>query len=155
EAVIVRRQGSGIYVSPRIHQTSIGLVLGRQAFQPGASPFCAMLVDECQRRAQSLDQSFSFFIDLPPGEATEGQPVHADLHEAVTKRRLDGVLLANRHSEAQEAWLREQGVPVVSFAGGVVEPMAPCSVGFDLQAMAALAARELASRGCRRVAMIA
>ena len=39
QGVLTRRQCSGIFVSPRLYQKSVGLVFGRQAFAPGASPF--------------------------------------------------------------------------------------------------------------------
>ena len=153
QGVLTRRQGSGIYVSPRLYQKSVGLVFGRSAFAPGASPFCGLLIDHSRRRAENHNEIFSFYMDLP-GMATEpGCPVHADLAAALGKRTIDGVLLSQRHSAEQERWLRTQ-VPVVTFCGGVAKPFAPGNVGFDLQEMATLAAKELATRGCRRVAMI-
>lgn len=154
QGVLTRRQGSGIFVSPRLYQKSVGLVFGRQAFAPGASPFCGLLIDAARRRAESHNEVFSFYMDLPLAQSSNASPVHADLAAALEKGTLDGILLSARHSEEQETWLRSRDVPVVSFAGGVVPPIMPKNVYFDLKDLASKAARELVARGCRRIGMI-
>ena len=154
QGVIVSRQGSGIYVSPRLYQKNIGLVFGSNPFAAGASPFCQLLVEGCQKRALSHNENFSYFLDIPQHLSPEPQPVHADLAEALAKKRLDGILLAMRNSVEQETWLRQQGMPVVSFAGGVVKPYQPGTIGFDVEELTSLAVKSLVHRGCRQLALV-
>lgn len=154
QGVILRRPGSGIYVSPRLYQKNVGLVFGQNAFQPGASPFCAMLVEACQKRAREHNDNFSFYLDMPAGERPAKYPVHADLAEAIERKRIDGMLLVARHSAEQEKWLREQGVPLITFCGGANAPFAPMTVGFDLKELAGKGLDALLAKGSRRIAAI-
>ena len=154
DEVIIRRHGSGIYVSPRLYQQNVALVFGRNAFNPGPATFCGMIVERSQQRAQSHNETFSFFIDTGHDSTDDSVPVHSDLASALAKGRIDGMLLVARHSKLQETWLRSQNVPLVSFDGGIKPPVGPSAVAFDMEATVTLAVKELVSRGCRRLALI-
>lgn len=151
--LIRRKHGSGIYVTPRIAQKSIGLVFGHNIFDAGDSPFYALLMRRCRERARSHGERFSFFIDPLPEEVGAGAPpVHPDLADAIASEKLHGILLTARNSEAEETWLRAQNVPVVSL--GFVEDGPPPAVSIDHKELIRLGVSALAAQGCRRIGLI-
>lgn len=151
EKIIVRRRGSGIYVSENLGKKSIGLVFGANIFSAEQSGFYAKFLDFARRRAASHDEGFSFFLDVPEAALAASVPVHLDLVDALERRRLHGLLLVKRSSPVQEDWLRAQGVPVVSLA---TLPTAPNSVGLDYAELVRLGVRALVRQGCRRIGLI-
>ena len=153
EGIIRRRQGSGIYVTPRIDQKTVALVFGSNIFAAAVSPFYAMLIEHCERRAENHRENFSFFLDLPSASAAaDGSPVHRDLAAAIVGGKLHGILLAARNSAAEEEWLRAQGLPVVSLDVGMPRPH---TVGIDYGEMIRLGVAALAEQGCRRIGLVA
>jgi hypothetical protein len=74
-----------------------------------ASPFGTILLDEAERRARELNERFSLFLAMPPGET----PIHPDLQDAVESLRVRGVLYAGERNLAAAKWLKEHGIPVV------------------------------------------
>ena len=151
--LIRRKHGSGIYVTPRIAQKSIGLVFGHNIFDASVSPFYTLLMRRCRERAKSHGESFSFFIDpLPEETGAGGLPVHPDLADAIASEKLHGILLTARNSEAEEAWLRAQNVPVVSL--GYVEDGPPPVVSIDHKELIRLGVSALAEQGCHRIGLI-
>jgi DNA-binding LacI/PurR family transcriptional regulator len=148
EGTVRRRRGSGIFVSDQIHTKNVGLVFGGNIFDSGQSPFYSMLLDRSRHRSTSHDESFSFYLDLPV--ADRSLPVHQDLVEALQRRRLHGILLVSRNSMEQEAWLRAQGVPVVSMLGS----SEPNCVGTNYTELVRMGVRALAGQGCRHIGLI-
>jgi len=153
QGVICRKHGSGIYVTPRIAQKSIGLVFGQNIFDASVSPFYALLMRRCRERAKSHGEHFSFFIDpLPEDVAAGAPPVHPDLAAAIASGKLHGILLTARNSEAEETWLRAQDVPVVSL--GFTEDSPPPVVTIDHRELIRLGVAALSAQGCRRIGLI-
>lgn len=151
QGVVTRRQGSGVYVSPNIHQKTIALVFGSDVFGAGGSPFYSILVRLCEKRVKSHGEKFSLFMDLPDLDRDGGLPVHRDLAEAVQSGKVHGILLAVRGSESQESWLRSQGLPTVSMA---IRPAYGELVIVDYDAMVEMGVEALWEQGCRRIALI-
>lgn len=152
QGVILRENGSGIYVSPWIHCKSIGLVFGFDIFKFGQSPFYSMLLEYCRRRAASHHEQFSFYLDVPAASWIAGEvPVHRQLVEALEQKKLHGILLPNRWSLEQARWLQSQGVAVVSMSADIHE--VNC-VGLDYAELVRLGVRSLATQGCRRIGLI-
>ena len=152
EGLILRKRGSGIYVSPRINQKNIALVFGSNIFAAGMSPIYSQLLQRCEQRAKSALENFSFFLDLPSvqADATE-HPVHWDLVQAIQFGKLHGLLLISRGSAEEEQWLRSQTVPIVSL--DTHQSWAE-TVVLDYESLVRSGVGELARQGCRRIALI-
>lgn len=144
----LRKHGSGIYVTSRIAQKRIGLVIGSDIFRFGQSPFYGLLIDQCRKRAASHNETFSYYLDVENVGGDSGLPVHQDLADVVEQGQLDGVLLASRRSSEQEAWLRRQCRAVVSMGGEGY------TIHGDYAALVRLGVSALAAQGCRRIGMI-
>ncbi len=151
EGILRRRRGSGIYVTPRIDQKTVGLVFGGDVFRVGVSPVYALLIDRCRERAASHGEHFSFFFNLRPTQtAGESIPVHQDLAEAIAGGRLHGIILGTGVGESEEEWLLSQKVPVV----GATSPLMPHRVVIDYAELIRLGVEALARQGCRRLGFI-
>lgn len=146
QGIVVRRQGSGTYVAEKLSQTATALVYDRDVFGPNASPFCALLLHEATRQAGENGEKFGLFV-CAPDSAT---PVPPDLEEAIKTRRLAGVLFAGESNPAALQWLLDQKIPLVALS---YAPVAPYRVRIDHAQTAYLGARELARRGCKRIAL--
>jgi hypothetical protein len=106
---IVRRPGSGIYVSESLISRRIALVCNpRFLVTLGASPFWQLLLSEAARRADSEHLASHF----APGDAAE---LPFALAEAISDRLIDGVIAIGL-PHAQTRWI-ERYLPVVAFAG--------------------------------------
>jgi DNA-binding LacI/PurR family transcriptional regulator len=144
QGILMRRQGSGTYVSEKF-ATSVGLVYDRTLLGTSASPFGELLLNEAQERAVRGGEKFSLYLADP---SSTGAAVHDDLVEAVATRKISGVLTVTRNEKAI-AWL-EKKVPVVSLS---YRDIAPYRVRIHHAQTAYLGARELARRGCKRIAL--
>jgi DNA-binding LacI/PurR family transcriptional regulator len=114
--VINRRQGSGIYVSKRPAQKTIGLVFGLNIFESGISPFYSLLLKHCEHCVDARNERFSVFLGTPAlsGTSPESSPIHHDLEDALDNERLDGLMLFAKASGHQEDVLRQRGLPMVA-----------------------------------------
>jgi DNA-binding LacI/PurR family transcriptional regulator len=150
--LIERRARSGIFVSPRILQKAVGMVLGCDNFATRDAAFYSILLDRCAKRAAAQQERFSFFLDLPtPHPSGSRLPAHQDLVDALAARKLDGLLVASVRGEQEENWLRSQGIPTVCFNFGGM----PGSVTVDTNELVRMAAAELKKRGCRTLGFMA
>ncbi len=151
QGIVVRRQGSGTYVADELSQTAVALVYDRDVFGPDASPFCSLLLHEATKIAEQNDEKFNLYLTMPEieGEMT-GPPIPADLDEAIRTKRLAGVLFAGESNPAALQWITDQGLPIVALSHA---PIAPFRVRIDHAQVAAMGARELAKRGCSRIAL--
>lgn len=145
QKVIERKHGVGIFVSPHLHQKSIGLIC-EPAFFRAASPFWQRLIEEVRERAAAKGDTFRFYLAIPSGR--EEVPVHDDLIEDVRARRIEGALFIG-HNKPAVFWLKEQGVPSVAFAG-----WSECSVMLDYGEMVKQAVAALMAQGSRRLALL-
>jgi len=143
---VVRRQGSGTYVTERAGQNSVGLVYDREGFGVGESPFRSLLLQEAQRRAEDANERFSLFL----AEPTANSPVHLDLAEAIKTRRVSGLLYAANSRSKALGWLLKQNLPLVALA---YAPLAPYRVRINHAQTAAMGTRELIRQGCKRIAL--
>jgi len=114
--VINRRQGSGIYVSQRPAQRTIGLVFGVNIFESGVSPFYSQLLKHCEKSVGVRNERFSVFLGTSAlsGAAPDESPIHHDLEDALDSERLDGLMLFAKASGHQENVLRRRGLPMAA-----------------------------------------
>lgn len=144
--IIFRKQGSGIFVSPRLSQKCVGLVCDPAFFQAGTSPFWQQLVESARTRATIGGEAFRFYLAIP--SVTGNYPIHDDLIEDVQSRRIQGVLFVGNNEPAQE-WFQENGVPSVVFAG-----RGQYIVRISYENLAREAAEYLYQKGCRNIALL-
>ena len=149
--IVERVHGSGIYVREPVNQQNIGLVFGNNVFGEGISPFYSLLLDRCRERSESGNEHFSYYLDFGTAPPQRGDsPVHRDLVDAIESGKLDAIILVARHSPAQETWLRNQGLPVVS----MVDSGEPQTVFVDYAELVTLGIDALVGQGCKRLGMI-
>jgi DNA-binding LacI/PurR family transcriptional regulator len=145
---IVRKHGSGIFVSEHIRQKTIGVVFGGDIFSPNFSPFWSLLLQAVRDQASGCAMRPRAYLDIARAESA--LEAHAQLTEDLEAGRLDGLLLlAPQHDRDEAGQLRAYGVPLVVLGGD--EP--DWRVTFDWTAFARRAVRELNRAGCRRVAL--
>jgi DNA-binding LacI/PurR family transcriptional regulator len=149
QGVIYRRQGSGTFVAPRsnVAAPGVALVYSRTLMGENASPFGTILLNEAERRARELNERFSLFLAMPPGET----PIHPDLQYAVENRRVRGVLYAGERNPAAAKWLKEHNVPIVALS---FRPFVPHRVKIDHVQLVRLGVKTLAEQGSRRIGLV-
>ncbi len=149
--LIERRKGSGLFIAKRAKVRNIGLIFGRDIFSERISPIYRIMLGHLQKRAETLNHRYSFFIDLPEVEA-KGFPlkVSQDLADALESRRLDGALLIPPRGPNEIRWLAGFKIPLAVLSN---RP-GPCAgVSFDVASMVKAGVERLAELGCRRVAL--
>lgn len=156
--VLMCRQGSGIYVGAGMGQKHVGLIFGGNIFSGDPSPFGTLVLQHSAKRADFLNERFSFYIDYPALHGTMNGvevPGHQDLADALKERKLDGLMLVSRSSLEQETWLRGFGLPVVS-AETSPDAVVPGRdvVLFDYEALIRQGVRRLKKSGCPTVGLI-
>lgn len=111
--LLLRKHGSGIYVTERICQKTIGVVFGGDIFGPDFSPFWGLLLQAVRTQAGARgDLRVEGYLDI--SQSASGFRDHAQLLEALEARRLDGLLLFSPHYTFDHAGqLRAFGVPLV------------------------------------------
>jgi DNA-binding LacI/PurR family transcriptional regulator/DNA-binding transcriptional regulator YhcF (GntR family) len=146
--VVYRRHGSGIYVSPRINEKAIALIVG-PSFQRArwASPFwdnlLAICIQESQHRVASHNERLTVYITTPSGDGKLPLPENfVGDHEA---GRVHGVIGISLDTQSDE-WLKEREVPMAAF-GGAGWPQ----VQIDETRLIDMGVRALVEAGCRRV----
>jgi DNA-binding LacI/PurR family transcriptional regulator len=155
QGILRCRQGIGIYVDAGVMQKRVGLVFGENIFSPAASQFGSLMLKHCAQRAAERNERFSFYIDTlaSNGVMNGGEvPAHQDLVDALKDDKLDGIILMSSASAEQEAWLRNQRIPVVStdYREG---SNGPC-VQFDYQKLIHLGVERLVRTGCKTVGIL-
>ncbi len=147
--IIERRHGVGLYVSPRIHQKTVGLVYGYDIFQAGTSPWAHMLVKAAQARSAVKNEKFRFYLDIASDK--EGVPTHHNLADDLKSDRLNGVICAGVQNPHSLEWIRKHEVPLVALASRAVTPW---RVAIDHAETIKLAVRALSAEGCRQIALM-
>jgi DNA-binding LacI/PurR family transcriptional regulator len=148
--LLYRKHGSGIYVSPTIHQKTIGVVFGGNIFDSvHYSPFWLLLLQAVRQQVADRKHRPLAYLDI--AQASDGLGGHEQLIEDLKNRRLHGLLMLEpSHPGDETRNLGSYGVPLVVFGGHSPE----WTVNHDWRPIFSLAARELATRGCRRVAIL-
>lgn len=146
---VLRKPGSGIYVSPTLDQRRLALVVNPEFFaQAGVSPFWGQLLLEIRRRAEARGEAL--FLHFAEHRTSASEPLlPSGLTEEVCKGRLAGVLaIGLTHPQAQ--WIEAQSTPVVAFAGA-----ARYLVQLAMEELVQVGVAVLARRGCMRLALLA
>ena len=144
QGILVRRQGSGTYVTEKF-ASSIGVVCDRELIGAPASPFGDLLLQQAQTRANELGERFSLYL----AEGSAGNIVHEDLAEAVNTRKITGALCVTRHPKVID-WL-DKRIPVVALSHRDVSPY---RVRIDHTQTIALGVEALAKKGCKNIALL-
>ncbi|MBC7808820.1 MAG: LacI family DNA-binding transcriptional regulator [Akkermansiaceae bacterium] len=149
--VLVRRQGSGVYVSHRLRQRNIALVCDPDFFFAfGTSPFWSLLVDQIRKIADDSEANLSLHFLLPWKDAdllrpVDPSPLHPSLREDIATGRVHGVLgIGAPHPVTR--WIEARNVPVVAYAGP-----ARYMLGHSETVLVQRGVAELARQGCRRI----
>jgi DNA-binding LacI/PurR family transcriptional regulator len=141
--VIYRRQGSGIYVSPKIFCKKVRVLIDTSLVEgDDTSPFWgllwAQLVKEGQQRATDKEEEVHYELVARGSELPH-------VRKAITGGMIDGVLCVGLHEQSTD-WLNRQDIPVVSFAG-----VGDRQIILAGERALADAVRRLAALGCRRI----
>jgi DNA-binding LacI/PurR family transcriptional regulator len=145
--VLDMRQGSGIYVSSRIHRKTIAIVFNALLLGANASPFGGMLLSQfaevAAEREREAGQDFAFFITSPTAEPDGQLPDH--LTRAVRAGAVSGIAGISL-SVGSGRWFLDQGIPYTAYAGWSKWTVVTAGKDFVQAGLKALA-----SQGCRRV----
>ncbi len=145
--VLYRKQGSGIYVSPKLYRKSIGIMCYSYFMTAQTSPFWGMFwglfAREAQRRLEIHNEAYSFHMPLLSPQAELA--LSEDLLEMIQAKKVHGLLAVGLLSPTYD-WLVERGIPNVTFAGKGDVMVCEDTVGRDR-----LAFRCLAEQGCRHI----
>lgn len=155
QGILRCRQGSGIYVNASVDQKRVALVFGENIFSASVSQFGSLMLKHCAQRAADHNERFSFYLDTPSstGVMDGGEvPAHQDLVDALKEGKLGGIIIITRSSAEQEAWLRSQGIPVVTIDihADANEP----GIKFDYQKLIELGIERLVRAGCKSVGLL-
>lgn len=146
QGIVERRHRRGLFVSANLGRKVIGVVFGGDIFSEHYSPFWSLLLkavrDQTGGRSDLLTQAY---MDISQGH--DGLAGHSQLLADLESRRLHGLLLFTPASREEVSQLAGFGVPLVDPFEGEGRPEAR-------HAKALRFARELAARGCRRVACL-
>jgi DNA-binding LacI/PurR family transcriptional regulator len=147
---IVRKHGSGIFVSERVLQKTIGVVFGGNIFDSvHFSPFWFLLLQAVRQQAADRTHRPLAYLDI--AQAGDGLGGHEQLIEDLENRRLHGLLLLSADLSGDEVRkLGSYGLPLVVFGGHSPD----WTVTHDWRPVFSLSARELVARRCRRVAIL-
>lgn len=148
--IISRHQGSGIFVSPTIHQKHVSIILDASFFAaPAASPFWLMLwsaiVGEAQRRNETGNISFDIHMAIP--SKYEKERVLAGLLSRLDAKQIDAVLHVGLQEPAL-TWLLGLDIPVIGYAN-----RGHYTVAMDNQAFMRYATTALIERGCQKIGL--
>jgi DNA-binding LacI/PurR family transcriptional regulator len=147
EDIIYTKNRQGIFVSPRIHHKSIGILFSSYGFAAPASPFWSMLwmqmEQEVQVRATFKNETCTFYLAKPTDDPFYSIP--ETIETILQTERVDGVLSVGFHSRG-EGTLNTGKIPCVTFAGAGV-----CTVHYDPFAFARLAVETLIRQHCHRI----
>jgi DNA-binding LacI/PurR family transcriptional regulator len=146
DRVIERRQGSGVYVSPKLDCKRIHIIMDSRHFQkPGASPFWGMLsyllLDEAQNRVLVRNEEHRFHMVM---SHPRDPSYHEQVIQDIERTGIAAVLLIGRNEPIID-WLDASGIPCVSYAAGTRYRIVNEDTCF-IEATGVLV-----ERGCRRI----
>ncbi len=149
--LLYRKHGSGIYVTDRVRQKTVGVVFGGDIFSPGFSPFWSLLLQSVREQAGDRQLRPQAYLDISDGSGGLGG--HSQLIEDLESKRVDGLMLiAPQYEHDEAAELRAYGLPLVVFGG---QGDGNWSVSLDWKPMLRRAGEDLAQAGCRHVGLLA
>ena len=149
--VVIRRQGSGVYVSPGLRQRNMVLLCNPEFFlHQGGSPFWQLLVEHiADSAAQNETRLTLHFLHPYRGDETSAQPdataIPITLQEEIKNGAIHGVITINVfHATAR--WIESHGVPVVAYAGA-----AQYIITQSNAALVQLGVASLMRQGCKTI----
>jgi DNA-binding LacI/PurR family transcriptional regulator len=146
--VISRRQGSGIFVSHKLHKKMILVLLESSFFfQQSTSPFWGVLwghmAQIAQERVGVLNEAHQFH--LVTTHSTESHGLPENTLQMIERGMVDSVIDIGLHDDAR-LQIEKHGVPCVTYAAfGLPQVMSD-----QVEAMR-LSVESLAKQGCRRI----
>ena len=149
--ILYRRQGSGIYVSPKLHRKSVCVLFSSAFIAPKVlSPFWGILwsliAKEMERRNNTASEYYSFHLMFQSDEVeTDVISLPEEVMAMIRAQKIQGVLALGL-CRATFEWLVEQGIPSVTFAG-----FGTHTVNLDNKEEARMAVDSLVAQGCQRV----
>jgi DNA-binding LacI/PurR family transcriptional regulator len=152
--IVLRKRGSGIYVSPKIGYKNIAVAFSHASEWANiVSPFWGILQDLLWQRglerAPQREHEYSFHL-LRHDVGGDRSSVRGNFEDMLAAGRFDGVLCV-RPDEPLQHLMTASGIPIVGFAVG---PEAGWSAGFDIVEMFRLGVEHLIQQGCRRIMMV-
>ncbi len=149
--ILVRRQGSGVYVSPRLRLRNIILLCNPEYFMFGdSSPFWRLLVRQIREIAERNEAHLTLHFVRPHVEQElnhpqDAGPLSTTIREEIVAGGVHGIITVGvLHPVAR--WIEAQGVPVVAYAGAAEYVISHSNVSMIQMGVAALA-----RAGCRRI----
>jgi len=150
--LILREHGRGIFISHRAAQRNIAIVFGRSVFEAGVSPVNQFLLHYAEKRSHIYAENTSFFINVPQvAVESHGLEVCRDLLDAITAKRLDGILLISPRGPHEVEWLSATGIPLVVMS---TCPGSACGVAVDFSEVVRLGMEALIRQKCSRIALL-
>lgn len=150
--VLYRKVGRGIYVSPQLFRTRIGILFSSEWLsKKGTSPFWGSLLENfrlvAQQRYHDLQEDHLLYLLPHELSEPEGISLPREFMQQVEAKRIQGALgVTMGHPE--DSWLRERGVTFVTFAS-----YSQYAVGLDESALIRLALLRLIEQGCSRIGL--
>lgn len=149
EKVLVRRPGSGIYAGVGSSQKTVGLIIGKNIFTQGWSPYWSQLLQAAFRVAG--ERRLRCFSYMSVQETSLEWAKNAQLERDIASGDLDGILIVVEPENATREWLQGASLPVVQLNG----PRNAWSVCHDTASVIEQAVGVLAEAGSKRVALLA
>ncbi|GCE14765.1 GntR family transcriptional regulator [Tengunoibacter tsumagoiensis] len=148
QGILSRRRGSGIYVSTRLHTKCIYVLLYAYLFlgenkSPFWGMFSGLLAEEMERR--TLNNAYQCELHFVLQSDRDKLALPQSVVEMIESGRVDGILTVGMNN-ITTAWIEQQGVPCVVYAG-----YGPYTVTQDLDTLVRQAVTLLASKGCQRI----
>jgi DNA-binding LacI/PurR family transcriptional regulator len=146
--VVRRQRGLGIFVSGKLLQRNIALVIGRSVLSVRAtSPFWDALwghmIDETEERTKRLNESVTVHVVREKFDAD--RPLDDHLATAIEAKQIDGILAVGMDTSTWQ-WIKEHDIPVIAFAGA-----GTWHVNLDTPELVRQCTQSLIDQGVRRL----
>lgn len=147
--IIYRKHGRGLFVSPKLFRTTIGIIINATwlANRARLSPIWGLLwglfAQEAELRSRTKNEYYCLHTILPSPDI----PLSEEIIHLVKTGRMRGVLNIGVPYEAVE-WLTDQNIPCVSFF-----IYGPWRVNLNVTEMLRMAIEYLVQNGCRHIGL--
>lgn len=116
KGMVIRRHGSGIYVTERVAIAHVAIVASATQFLAGGSPVWGLLVGELLKGFRAKGFETSFYLAQPADDSAKTLSLPPEFLLAVEQGRVDGVAVIGLDDGAVSKIL-SYGLQPVSFAG--------------------------------------
>jgi DNA-binding LacI/PurR family transcriptional regulator len=148
--IIYRKQGSGIFVSPKIHSKIIVVLYEASLVSgPALSPFWGMLLGAMVTEANRLSEARDYQVELRVvnSRANPGPLLSPDLARSMSEMRVHGAIGIGLAADNPE-YVISRDRPFVAFAGAGF-----WHIEFDPEATVRCGIDALIKSGCRNIGM--